>query len=132
MDAAWDFDFRDEVRRLATNRVVTAYGETARSERARALISGRKGWEDLAQRVAYVTSHDVEQFTEQRLYGMFMDLLAPSWQSRPASDLDLAALDEAVAAMRTVFAHPDAAVVRQAEAYIASYLRRKAADRREA
>jgi len=104
VDAAWDFDFRDEVRRLATNRVVTAYGETARSERARALISGRKGWEDLAQRVAYVTSHDVEQFTEQRLYGMFMDLLAPSWQSRPASDLDLAALDEAVAAMRTVFA----------------------------
>ena len=92
------------VRRLATNRVVTAYGETARSERARALISGRKGWEDLAQRVAYVTSHDVEQFTEQRLYGMFMDLLAPSWQSRPASDLDLAALDEAAAAIRTVFA----------------------------
>jgi hypothetical protein len=79
VDALWDFDFRDEVRRLAAGRMQTRPGEPSRSERVRALVGGGRVWddgrrswrqreggvdvrfEDLAQRIAYNTSHDVEQ-----------------------------------------------------------------------
>jgi len=129
VDAAWDFDFRDEIRRLAANHIGTAFGEPSRAERVRALISGRKVWddgrrgwrqraqaggavdvgfEDMAERIAYVTSHDVENFTEQRLYPLFVEMLQSTWRyatrGGAAPSVDLGALDEARAGVVTAFA----------------------------
>jgi 1,4-alpha-glucan branching enzyme len=129
VDAAWDFDFRDEVRRLAANHIQTAFGEPSRAERVRALISGRRVWDDgrrgfrqraqgagtvevgfddMAQRIAYVTSHDVENFAEQRLYPFFVEMLQSTWRSAPPPGaeprVDVAALEEARAGLATAFA----------------------------
>src|SRR6266446_4729248 len=72
VDAMWDFDFRDEVRRLIANRISTRLGETSRSARVRALVTGRPQFDDLAARIAYNTSHDVEGREEQRLLQYFL------------------------------------------------------------
>jgi 1,4-alpha-glucan branching enzyme len=72
VDAIWNFGYRDEIRRLATNDITTRFGEASRTERVRHLISkngiwndffgqGRfdRGYADLANSVDYATSHDV-------------------------------------------------------------------------
>jgi 1,4-alpha-glucan branching enzyme len=72
VDALWNFGYRDEIRRLATNDMTTRFGEASRTERVRHLISkdgiwndffgqGRfdRGYADLANSVDYATSHDV-------------------------------------------------------------------------
>jgi pullulanase/glycogen debranching enzyme len=70
VDAIWNFGYRDEVRRLLTDSIVTIFGEPSRSERVQHLISKdgvRNGWNhsfdrgyrDLACSVDYITSHDV-------------------------------------------------------------------------
>lgn len=99
-DAIWDFDFRDEIRRLCSNNIHTEYGKPSRSERVRGIIRGdglmdgsdwRTMWNgftnqkeqarfsDMAQRIVYVTSHDVEQSAEQRLYNHFLEKFQEKW-----------------------------------------------------
>ncbi|MFC6826646.1 alpha-amylase family glycosyl hydrolase [Halopelagius fulvigenes] len=78
VDGMWNFDFRDESRRLLRDEIDTELGEPSRSDRIRALISGDRTWDDtdrkfeegftdLSQAVNYVTSHDMGQRGEQRL-----------------------------------------------------------------
>lgn len=83
-DAIWNFDFRDELRRLLSNNLNTVWGEPSRSDRIRSMLSGRQLWDDwnhryrphgftsLTQAVNYVTSHDVEATIEQRLLNFFL------------------------------------------------------------
>jgi 1,4-alpha-glucan branching enzyme len=71
-DAIWNFGYRDEIRRLATDSIATQFGQASRSERVRHLISRDgvwnddfghghldRGYEDLANSIDYATSHDV-------------------------------------------------------------------------
>jgi 1,4-alpha-glucan branching enzyme len=78
VDAMWNFAFRDEARRLLTDRIHSDWGAPSRGDRIQALVSGcrtwdeyskgfREGFTDLAQAVNYLTSHDVEAEGEQRL-----------------------------------------------------------------
>lgn len=78
VDAMWNFDFRDESRRLLRGEIETEPGEPSRSERIQALISGGQTWDDrdrafeegftdLSQAVNYMTSHDMGERGEQRL-----------------------------------------------------------------
>jgi len=99
-DAIWDFDFRDEVRRLISNTIVTELGYPSRSERVKGIIRGDaltdgKDWRqmrryqsnqdekasfsDLTQRVVYTISHDVEADNEQRLYPYFLKKFQDDW-----------------------------------------------------
>ena len=99
-DAIWDFDFRDEVRRLCSDSIDTKWGKPSRSERVQGIIRGdglmngddwRTMWNDItkkyekarfgdmSQRIAYITSHDVEQYSEQRLYTYFLERFQWSW-----------------------------------------------------
>lgn len=50
VDSMWDFDFRDELRRLAGNRIYTSLGQVSRSERVRAMITGNRCWDDMGKR----------------------------------------------------------------------------------
>ena len=71
LDAIWNFGYRDEIRRLATDGIITQLGQASRSDRVRHLISkdgvwnayGQghfdRGYADLANSVNYATSHDV-------------------------------------------------------------------------
>ena len=69
VDALWNFGYRDEIRRLATDSIHTMFGQASRTERVRHLISKDGAWNgntgfdagyaDLACAVDYVTSHDV-------------------------------------------------------------------------
>ncbi len=70
VDAIWNFGYRDEIRRLVTNSINTAWGEPARSVRVQHLISNAGMWNDwshafdpgyadMACSVDYITSHDV-------------------------------------------------------------------------
>lgn len=79
VDAMWNFAFRDEVRRLMHNEIYTQWGQPARRERITAMLASRQSWndwdhifnqgfDDLAQAVTYVTSHDVEGVGEQRFF----------------------------------------------------------------
>lgn len=73
VEALWNFSYRDDARRLATNQVFTNWGQPSRSERIRALLKGnqiwdafgagsmREGYADMAQAVNYFTSHDVKE-----------------------------------------------------------------------
>lgn len=72
VDAAWNFSFQEDVRALLTDSLEARWGEPPRRERIRAALSGggiwdgagrtlRPGFQDMAQTVNYVTSHDVEQ-----------------------------------------------------------------------
>lgn len=84
-DSMWNFAYRDELRRAFTAQMQTAWGEPARRERIRWLVTGVKVWNDwnrnaepgfydLSQAVNYLTSHDVEKDSEQRILNY---LLAP-------------------------------------------------------
>jgi 1,4-alpha-glucan branching enzyme len=87
VNAIWDFDFRDELRRLVCNQMYTDLGKPSRTERVKAMLIGNKLWSDwdknwrngsfsdLAQRVTYCTSHDIEKDEEQRLYSFFLSKL---------------------------------------------------------
>jgi 1,4-alpha-glucan branching enzyme len=70
VDAIWNFGYRDEVRLLLQDRIVTTFGQASRSQRVQHLISKDGVWNngsarldpgyaDLACAVDYVTSHDV-------------------------------------------------------------------------
>jgi 1,4-alpha-glucan branching enzyme len=71
VDAIWNFGYRDEIRRLATNSLWTNFGQPSRTERVRHLISKDGVWNafgagsfdagyaDMACSVDYATSHDV-------------------------------------------------------------------------
>lgn len=105
VDAIWDFDFRDEVRRLVSNTLATKFGQPGRHERVAAMLSGERLWagdkwrdhgfSDMAQRVAYCTSHDVEGAHERRLYSFYLDQLRGQWEeARRRYALDPADLPE--------------------------------------
>jgi 1,4-alpha-glucan branching enzyme len=99
-DTIWDFDFRDEIRQLCSNIIVTDLGKPSRSERVQGIIRGdglingndwRTMWNsstgqnekakftDLSQRVVYITSHDIEGDDEQRLYPYFLKKFQDKW-----------------------------------------------------
>lgn len=70
VDAIWNFGYRDEIRRLIVNQIYTVYGQESRSDRVRGLVSMSGVWNqltehpddgfgDMANSVAYATSHDV-------------------------------------------------------------------------
>lgn len=69
VDALWNFGYRDEIRRLATDSIDTVYGQASRTLRVEHLISKDGVWNgypyfdpgyaDLACSVDYATSHDV-------------------------------------------------------------------------
>jgi 1,4-alpha-glucan branching enzyme len=78
VDAMWNFSGRDELRRLLLNDVRPRAGQPGRRERISAVISSDRRWDefigrfeagfdDMAQPVAYLTSHDVEKDGERRL-----------------------------------------------------------------
>jgi 1,4-alpha-glucan branching enzyme len=87
VDSMWNFAYRDDVRRLARDRIQTVWGEPSRRDRIMALIGSGRTWDELArqfrdgfaelaQTVNYVTSHDVETEGEQRLMNqLFGELL---------------------------------------------------------
>ncbi len=86
VDAIWDFDFQSGLRQLVTNSLTTELGKPAggRKELVAALITGNRVWsegdknwrgtgfDDLAKRIIYPTSHDVEANIEQRLWGYLL------------------------------------------------------------
>lgn len=133
-DAMWDFDFRDELRRLVSDDMPSAPGQPSRAERVQALLSGarlwddmRRGWRqqpvpggwadtgfrDLAQRVTYCTSHDVEGRHEQRLLPYFIERLKYRWSewdhARCEANLNPPALAQAHEGVRTALAQVHAA-----------------------
>lgn len=70
VDAIWNFRYRDEIRRLLTDSIDTAFGQPSRTSRVEHLISNMGVWDDwlhqfdagfadMACSVAYITSHDV-------------------------------------------------------------------------
>lgn len=87
VDAAWNFDFRDELRRLLSHTMYTNWGESSRRQRIEAMLSGRQLWNDwdrrfrdhgfsdLGQAINYVTSHDVADYNGQRLMNYFFGQL---------------------------------------------------------
>jgi 1,4-alpha-glucan branching enzyme len=92
VDAIWDFNQRDELRRALSDAIVTRWGEPSRKERVEATIRGHASWNDwehtfhggfgdLAQRVVYLTSHDVEKVGEQRLINYLLreELATRGW-----------------------------------------------------
>lgn len=75
----WNFSFRDEIRRLMQNAIITQWGEPSRRQRIQAMIAGWNTWDDLsksfnpgfqdmAQAINYIASHDVEKENEQRYF----------------------------------------------------------------
>ena len=99
-DSIWDFDFKDEIRRLCSNTLATQFGKPSRSERVEGIIRGdglingddwRTMWNDktrqsekarfsdLSQRIVYITSHDVEAYSDQRLYQYFLEQFRARW-----------------------------------------------------
>jgi 1,4-alpha-glucan branching enzyme len=79
VNSMWNFAFRDEIRRLLRNAIDTQWGEPSRRERVQALIAGWQTWDDfsksfkggfddMAQSINYITSHDVEKENEQRYF----------------------------------------------------------------
>jgi 1,4-alpha-glucan branching enzyme len=71
VDAIWNFGYRDEIRRLAQDQIVTNLGQPARTGRVQHLLSQDGVWNawgngsfdrefaDLACSISYITSHDV-------------------------------------------------------------------------
>ena len=88
IDSMWNFDYREESRRLLRDEIDTEPGEPSRSDRIEALVSGdrtwddlerefQKGFDDLSKAVNYITSHDMGEAGEQRLMNfIFGDLVA--------------------------------------------------------
>ena len=97
VDAAWNFDFRDEVRRLLNNSLNTNFGEPSRYDRIQKMISSKQVWDDsthhyrahgftdLAKAVNYITSHDVAGNGEQRLMNFFLGEILRYRNIRPSS-----------------------------------------------
>lgn len=83
VDASWNFDFRDELRRLLNHTMITAWGQPSRSDRITNMISGARIWNDwdhcyrdhgftdMAHAVNYPTSHDVADHDGQRMLNYF-------------------------------------------------------------
>jgi len=65
VDAVWDFGFRDEIRRLVSDPMPEACAR-------RLLGASNAGFSDLANRVAYCTSHDVPPGEENRLLPYYL------------------------------------------------------------
>ncbi len=88
-DAIWDFDFRDELRRIASDTLNTIWGQPGRHERVQAMLKGEQLWDgekwrphgfsDIAQRITYSTSHDVQNENEKRLYSFYLDQARNQW-----------------------------------------------------
>ncbi len=88
VESMWNFDFRDESRRLLKDEIETGPDEPTRTERIEALVSSDRTWDDmerafedgfgdLTQAVNYVTSHDMGEAGEQRLMNfVFGDIVA--------------------------------------------------------
>ncbi len=104
-DAIWDFDFKDELRRLVSNTLWTEWDKPGRHERVQAMLQGDRLWDggnwrahgfsDLAQRVTYCTSHDVEAYHDRRLYSFFLDAVQAQWdEARQQLQLDPASVPE--------------------------------------
>ncbi len=84
VDSMWNFDFRDEARRLMNNSLQTIWGQPARRDRIQKMIACWQEWDDmshsyrdssftdLSQAVNYITSHDVAGYTEQRLMNYYL------------------------------------------------------------
>jgi 1,4-alpha-glucan branching enzyme len=81
VDAIWNFSFQAEMRRLLTNELTTAWGQSSRRDRIDACVSGEKCWDawlnsyregfsDLANNIIYFTSHDVQQ--AERMMTLFL------------------------------------------------------------
>lgn len=114
VDALWDFDFQEGLRRLITNTWHTEWQKPldGRRELAAHLLRGDKLWnegkkeyrdhgfDDLAQRVIYPTSHDVQGQHEQRLWGFLLEAAAEVTgdHSVPGVERSQAALEMQVAA----------------------------------
>ncbi|MCB0166092.1 MAG: hypothetical protein KDI79_17795 [Anaerolineae bacterium] len=84
-DSMWNFAFRDELRRAFSGQLRTDWGQPSWRERIGWLVTGSQTWNDwtrqgepgfydLSQAVNYLTSHDVEKDSEQRMMNY---LLAP-------------------------------------------------------
>jgi 1,4-alpha-glucan branching enzyme len=121
VDAIWNFAFRDEVRRLLRDEVVTRWGEPARRDRIRAAVSGRAMWEDmdrrfksgftgLTQAINYITSHDVEKDREQRFMNFAFGELLRRRGLGDGSVANVRSLADSLATQRpeVVTAHADA------------------------
>jgi pullulanase/glycogen debranching enzyme len=104
-DAIWDFDFKDELRRLVSNTLTTEWGKPGRHERVQAMLWGDRLWDggnwraqgfaDMAQRVTYCTSHDVESFNDRRMYSFYLDKLKSQWdEARQNYPLEAASVPE--------------------------------------
>ena len=79
-DAIWDFTFQEELRRLTADMLETRYGEPGRHAHVVDLLTGGGyGFGDLAQRVTYCTSHDVEPLLGHRMFSYFLDQLQQGW-----------------------------------------------------
>jgi 1,4-alpha-glucan branching enzyme len=84
VNSMWDFNFRDDVRRLVSNTLWTTLGEPSRSDRVRMMLSAgnedvvrpderdRRYFVDMADRVTYCTSHDIGGDEEQRLMPFYL------------------------------------------------------------
>ena len=95
VDAMWDFNYRDELRRLLVNGLATSWGEPSRTERVTSALRGDRSWDDYprqfgpgfddpAQRVVYLTSHDIEKDWEQRILNFLLadELARRGWTDR--------------------------------------------------
>jgi 1,4-alpha-glucan branching enzyme len=102
VDAIWNFGYRDEIRRLLTNSIDTAFGQPSRSIRVQHLISNMGVWNNLPMQfdpgfadmdcsVAYITSHDVAD--GPRLMNV---LLGPMLQAVGLGDGQIASVSAAV------------------------------------
>ncbi len=89
-DSMWNFAYRDELRRVFSGHLYTAWGEPSRRERVGWMVTGSRIWNDwnrqsepgfhdLSQAVNYLTSHDVEKDDERRIMNY---LLAPLLDER--------------------------------------------------
>ncbi len=108
-DAIWDFDSRDEIRRIVGDRLYTRWGDPSRSERVKALVKGTRLWDegskswrkcyknghwvetgftDMAQRIIYNTSHDVEDPNEQRILPYIIEKMKPQWNHWNSAQAD--------------------------------------------
>ena len=89
VDGMWNFDYRDEARRFLRDDVESEPEEPTRTDRARALVTGDRTWDDrerafeegfgdLSTAVNYLTSHDIGEPHERRLMSLFFGDLVES------------------------------------------------------
>jgi 1,4-alpha-glucan branching enzyme len=96
-DSMWNFNFRDEVRRSLHDEIRTKWGQPARRDRVRWMVTGGALWDDwskevkpgfydMAQAVNYLTSHDVEKEDEKRIMNFILAPLLDSHGYRGTVD----------------------------------------------